>query len=249
MTLNEAIDRAKKLLALAKGNQNENELKAATAAADKIIQEFRISVAQLEADGATTEPFVRKVVRSQGRRTAWIETLLFGITAHNGCAWYLSSGRVGGFEYNDSGTLQGRKGSEGRCEYTVVGRSSDTEIVEYMLTYLVGECERIGKQNSKGKGVRFGVAYLMGLALGVKSQFETMRATARAQANKSCALVLLDKREEESRTFMNGDVEMKSAGAVHGANDSYARQQGYAAGKNINIRAGITSSSTAKLST
>src|SRR5271170_2836952 len=91
------IAKVQKLLALTGGSNNENECKAARAAADRLIQEYRLTQAQLESQGsAQTEPFARKKIHEGGRRNAWQEVILAELCAHFGGCWYFTSRREGG---------------------------------------------------------------------------------------------------------------------------------------------------------
>lgn len=245
--LAKTIDKVRKLLALSKNNTNENEVKAATSAADRLMQEHRISQAMLEAqDSSQSEPMVRKVVSEGGRRTAWREYLLAALTLHYGCAWYLSSYRYGG-----SGGRGGGKGAKGVQSYTVVGRESDVAIVEYMYVHLQNEVERLCRWHAGGRGVKYALAWMVGCAGGIAKQFDDMRAAARAQVSvvahesTSSALAILDKRGTEAKTYMSSLVGTKLASSVHGAQDYEARAHGYSEGKKVQIRQGLAEGATA----
>lgn len=233
------ITKVQGLLKLAAGSTNENEVKAATAAADRIMQEHRITQAQVEAQDSTkAEPMVSLVISEGGRRTAWREVLLQSLTNHYGSAWYLSSYRRGGEEGQ-----RGRKGSKGVQVYVVVGRESDTKIVDYMFKHLEAQTERLCKWHAGGKGVKYALAWLMGCAMGIRAQFDDMTARARAQAqgpeNTSAALVLLDKRGQEAKEHMQGKIGTRSATAISGAQDYEARNEGYGVGKKVEIKQGL----------
>src|SRR5437016_11762052 len=89
------IAKVQKLLSLGKNNSNEHEAMAALAAADRIMAEYRISAAQVEAqDASKAEPFIRKTIYEGGRRTKWREILIGALVHNYGCAWYLSSRQV-----------------------------------------------------------------------------------------------------------------------------------------------------------
>jgi hypothetical protein len=245
--LSNVIDRVRKLLSLAEGNKNENEVKAATAAADRIMQRFRISVAMLEAAGKVkTEPMIKRNVCEGGRRSAWRETLLWALCNHYGCSWYFFSKRSSATQLNVSGDLQGRKGSKGRTIYTVVGRTSDVEILSYMYSYLQGEVERLSKQNS-GMGIKWALAYMGGVAEGINAQLIAARRTMKAESvaeNTCSAMVLLDKRCEEALAVVNKecadeDGKVKVGRACAGAWDYDARRAGMEDGKKLQIKQGL----------
>lgn len=207
--LAKAIDKVKKLRALATNNQNENEIKAATAAADRIMQEFRISNAMLEAQGErVAEPMVRKDVHKGGKRSSWVERILYGLCLQYGCAWYFQHGNTPNWD----GTVKRFN------TYIVVGRTSDTEIIAYMMEYLVGEGRRLARWKNEGFGVGWSKSYLEGFGIGVQSQFTAIKEKAKEEAKvanallaavgsapttTSAALVLLDKRKDEATAHMN----------------------------------------------
>lgn len=235
--LAKAIAKVQALRALASNNANENEQARATEAADRIMQEYRISQAELEAAGSVaSEPFVKVVVSEGGRRTAWRETLLHSICDHYGACFYLSSYRSGG----DYG-VQGRRGSKGVQAYTVVGRKSDTDIIQYMFTWLEAEIMRLCRFATGGKGVKAAGGYLVGCAAGVASQFYDMRQKARvaAQASTSAAMVLLDKRGSESRAHMEKEIGTKKASVVRGVQGTQSQWEGYNDGKKIQLKDGL----------
>jgi hypothetical protein len=235
--LAKVCDKVRKLLALSGNNPNENEMRAAAAAADRLMQEYRITQAMLESEGsAQSEPFTSKVVCEAGRRTAWREVVLSALTDHYGCCWYYESYRVGG-EHS-----AGAPGSKGHAAYTVVGRKSDVDIVDYMFTWAVREVERLCRWHAGGQGVKYAMAWQMGCARGLRSQFSDMRAAARAQASAqggSTALAVLDKRQDDTRAHMNSTMHLKKGAAVHGAHDAVASSEGYSVGRKIQIRQGI----------
>jgi len=233
------IEQVRRLLALSAGSKEENEMKAAAAAADRIMQSYRITQAMLEAEsGKPLEQIVRKVVSQGGRRTAWREVLLYALCLHYGCAWYLQSNRVGG-SYG-----QGAPGSKGQQSYTVVGRESDTQIVDYMFRHLETECERLCRWHAGGRGVKYAIAWLMGCAKGIAHQFHEMGEAARRNTQSvgaSAAMVLLDKRTTEAQAHMyeNFGVRKGVAAAIHGAQDYEAQHDGYSVGKKVQIKQGL----------
>lgn len=249
--LDKMIARVKALLAMSEGNASENEAKAMRAAADRLIQEYRIDAAMLEASGnIAPEAMVNVVVSEGGRRTAWREVLLHCLTKHYGCIWYLSSYRAGGEAHT-----KGRRGSKGVQKYTVVGSESDVKIVSYMFAYLERECERLCRWHTGGQGVGAAVAFLMGCAEGIHKQFRDLAAAARAQAEVreggSTALAVLDKRAQGAEEYAKAHlgVSFGKAHAIMGGQDYASRTLGYKEGQKVQIRQGLGEggSPTAKL--
>lgn len=245
--LAKTIAKVRGLLNLSAGTKNENEMKAAATAADKLMQEHRITHAMLEAQGSVQqEPMVALVVSKGGRRTAWREVLLGALALQYGCAFYVTSYRSGG-----AGGRGGGEGAKGHQKYTVCGQKSDTEIVAYMFDHLEGEIERLCRWHTGGKGVKFAGAWLVGCASGISKQFSDMREAARqetqvvAASESTCAvLVLLDKRAEASAEYMKEIGITGKASAISGAQDWRARAEGYEVGKKVQIRQGLPASTT-----
>jgi len=226
MNFNEAVDRVKKLHSLAANNANENEQQAANAAADRIIQEFRIEQAHLEAKGeAQAEEMSSRVVSQGGRRTLWREILIGALTSQYSCVWFLSSGRLVG---------------RGYCEYTIVGRDSDIKIVDYMFTYFENLTLRLGKWHTEGRGRGYGKAWQSGFATGIAKQYLEMKARVSVQANEknaSSALVVLETRARDAKMHMNVLLggSSKKASAITGGRNWSARQDGYMEGQKVDV--------------
>jgi hypothetical protein len=233
------IAKVQKLLRLSENNSNENECKAARAAADRLLQEYRLSMADLEAQGEVrAETFARKAVGVGGRRVAWKEIILSELCAHYGGCFYFSSGRSGGY----SG-IQGRPGSKGTCSYIVVAKESDLAIIEYMFSYLCEEVDRLGRIHCKGAGIKVAVSWRSGCALGIASQFMDMRAAMRASVEteaRGCAMVLLDKRAAEAKAELTRVVpDLHTGTAITGGRDYGARSAGYTEGRKVSINQGL----------
>ncbi len=215
-----------KLQALAANNTNVHEMQAAASAADRLMQEYRISQAEIEAaDASAAEPFVSLKVSEGGRRTAWREQLLWALVAHYGCCFYFNSGRRAG---------------RGVQSYTVVGRKSDTDIVAYMFSWLEREIARLGRWHAGGRGVGYATSWLMGCAQGVRRQFDDMREAARQEASQSSAMVLLDSRCGASQTELERlKPELKTGRAVGSVSNNRGANDGYTVGKTMSIRQGL----------
>lgn len=229
--ISKVISRVIHLRKLSEGNANIHEARAAAAAADRLIQEYRLSQAELECSGKEPqEPMHKAVMHEGGRRTAWRETLARSICNHYGCSWYI-------FRSNLNRSLN----------YIVVGRQSDTEIASYMFEWLSAEIERLCKFYSKGMGVRFAKSWLDGAAEGVADTFRQRKQEMQNQPSSS-AMVLLDNRIKESNEFMRqSNPNMQSSKAIRGGSSYSARVSGYNVGKNIQIREGLSGKRNAEL--
>ena len=238
-TLSDVIAKVKKLQALAGGSKNTNEVQAATAAADKLMQEYRVTQAQLEAAGENvTDPMHSVKIHSGGRRTAWREVLLWALGSHYGCTWYMNHGRHRERHMEASGRVIVRERRS--LDYTIVGRESDCVIFEYMFDWLCSTIETLSKKMTRGQGVGYSRAWFDGAAQGVQHTFEKLEQDRRQEASTCSAMVLLDSRlleAEAHKKKMNPDL--TSVGSCGGGRDYNARLDGFAEGKKIQIVKGL----------
>jgi len=228
--MSKVIARVIHLRKLASGNTNIHEANAAAAAADKLIQEHRLSQAELEASGnAPVDPMSSVKLHEGGRRTAWRETLLWALSGHYGCSWFMNHGRS---------FASGRE--KRTCDYTIVGRESDVAVVVYMFSWLTEEIERLCRWHSGGKGTGYARAWLDGAAIGVRDTFRARAAEMKAKEATSSAMVLLDNRSKEAEKYKYATVAgLKKVGHVQGGRDFSAREHGYKVGREIQIKEGI----------
>jgi len=241
----QVVEKIRKLQALAAGSTSEGEIRNAAAAAERLIAEYRVAQVDLEIAGTpvSDDPVVKKSISASKKRVAYKEALLSALVSHYGCAWYLQSGRTGG-DYS-----QGREGSKGNCTYTLFGKTSDLAILDYMFDYLCDEIDGVGSHVCKGQGVSYANAWRLGCARGIGEQFTKMREAARQAAATSSAMVLLDKREAESKLALRSSgVKLGTCSAIRGGRDTNGYYAGKAHGSNMSIRQGMSGgSSTPKL--
>ena len=248
-SLQSVIEKVNKLRALAEGNTNLHEQEAARAAADRLIQEYRISQAELEsAQGASEndDPMVRRTIHDGGRRTNWRETILRALSAHYGIAWYMNHSRRNVWD-----NARGRYKQERTMSYVIVGRESDCEIAHYMFSWITAELERLSRWHNGGNGVGAAKSWFDGAAVGVSRQFSDLGAAMRAKLAGSAAMVLFD-REKAAEAYMNAQTafptykrgakkgQQKGAVGIGGArSDMDAFEHGYEVGKNLKIQQGL----------
>jgi hypothetical protein len=241
MDIASVIDKIKKLQALASNNANCNESYAATKAAEKLIQEHRVSQAQLEASGTIkAESFVREPVWIGGKRSSWRERIVSELASGYCAAWYIMH-------------------PDGKVAYVVCAKESDAKVLAYMFEYCTQEGERLSKQESKGQGVAFAKSFLEGYSIGLveqlkKARLEEKAAKATADALMSAigkdapttsAMVLLDTRRQEAKAYMYQQCgRMSSAGGLRGSHGNYdGREAGINAGRSVSLRKGMNGSS------
>lgn len=222
--IEKVIARIFHLRKLAENNTNLHEAQAATHAADKLIQEHRLSQAELEAQGNSfIDPMTDSVIHTGGRRTAWREVLMWALSKHYGCSWYIA-------------------GARGKTFYKVVGRESDTKILAYMFFWLTEEIERLCKTHSRGMGVAYARSWLDGAAHGVSDTLNQRKKEMQNQPT-STALVFLDRRGKEAEDYkLNMYPSMRKAALVHGGRNVEGMLKGYQTGKGIQITDGLETS-------
>ncbi len=145
MTIDQAIDKARKLLALATSD-NPNEAASAAAKAQAILERYSISVAMLEIDGdgdAPDEPIDDSRSGSEpldaGSALPTYRKVLANCVAQvNGC--YVYSRR----RAMDSGHR--------RSSIEIAGRASDVAKVRYLYAFLAKETDRLTDRDGKGMG-------------------------------------------------------------------------------------------------
>lgn len=249
------IDKVKKLRTLAGNNSCEAEVKAALLVADKLIQEYRLSESQIEAQtGVSSDPLVRLPVPNgdSKNRSSWKEYILEGLCLSYGACYYIQKG--------------------GGCNYIVCSRESDHAVIAYLFEVLCEDGKRLAKDNNPitriqnangpvemlaaieacpagiGRSARDAVgyakSYLEGFGRGVYTQL--YRAVQdQKTANTSSAMVLLSNRKEIATLFMNKEVNnLKTTSGLRGArSDGGARNAGFSAGMKANVNKGLGSGS------
>lgn len=205
------IEKIQKLLALSKGN-NMNEAMVATAIANKLIDEHRLSEAELSTD---FDPMIQddESLYVTGRVIPWKNSLACQLAKHYGCVII--------------NVLNPRSKSKRKVSnYKLVGKKSDVEVTKYMFSWLLGKCQQLSNENAKGKGHIYVSSYCMGFVSGVMSQLSTSRLQAQDGAS-SAAIVAINSRVEESMAFLRKN----KSNLKEGKSNSSARFDGEAYSK------------------
>jgi hypothetical protein len=232
--IDKVIDRVRKLLALAGNNTSSAEATVAAAMANKLIEEHRLSTADLEGkEDSFVEPIVEAddYVYQSGRINPWKANLVRVLTRFYGCAYW-----------NDcTWEITGRQVSR----YRLVGRQSDIQLVNFMYAWLSTECTRLSASEAKGRGRVFVASYCEGFVDGINIQFKASRLQAQATAT-SAAIVKIDARGEESKTAlynMHTNLRTKKSSS-YSQRDGQAFAAGQSRGKSVHLGASIGSGGT-----
>ena len=227
MSIENVIAKVQKLLALSKSS-NANEAAAAANAANKLIDQYRLSVADLSEDSAEIDPMMEDsgVVYETGRIVPWKQSLVVTLSQHYGCATFIS------LVYPT-----GRKVSR----FKLVGRKSDIAIVNYMFAYLASECARLCEKEAHGRGKVFANSYCVGFVAGIRQQLSESRKEAEKEATGT-AIVAINNRHKEASEFMNKLHKLKNAkGSNSSQIDSNAYMAGLRQGKATHLGAALNS--------
>lgn len=125
MTYDKALDRVKKLLALAEGAGSEAEAANAAEKAAALIAEYQLTEAELRlasGEDKSKEPIVDRALdpRIKSKRVAWESTIAAAVARSYGCRYYWYGGTVYFF-----------------------GRESSVQAAIYTTQYLRAEVERL----------------------------------------------------------------------------------------------------------
>jgi hypothetical protein len=185
--LSEVIDKIQKLLRLSKST-NAGEAANAAAAANRLMDQYRLSEAEMSIGSNEHDPLVEddSYVYETGKVTQWKSILVSGLAKHYGCAIF-----------NNTDHSSGRQVSR----FKLVGRKSDIQITRYMYVWLHSECQHLSNAEAKGKGRAFVGSYCAGFVSGILKQLVESRRTSEIGAN-STAIVALNSRLQEATSFM-----------------------------------------------
>lgn len=233
--ISSVIAKVQKLLSLA-NSTSANEAANATAAANKLIEEYRLSEIDIATDNSESDPMIEddSYIYETGRVIPWKNILIHVLTTHYGVA-----------HYNDTYFPEGRKVSR----FKLIGRSSDIQIVRYMFTWLTVECQRLANLQVKGQGRITVASYCEGFVTGISIQLLASRKEVQQTAT-SAAIIKLDARLQESNTFMynqHSDIK-KVKYQTKSRLDSQAFGAGQQQGRNIHLGSALGTSKTKLLS-
>lgn len=229
MSVSAIIEKVQKLLALSQSS-NANEAAAAAAAANKLIDQHRLSEADLEVRGQAEEPVEEDqgYIYESGKITRWKSTLAIRLAKHYGV--YL---------WNDTDFSGGRQVSR----YRLVGRKSDITVTKYMYNWLELECNRLCNLYAKGQGRVYAASFCIGFVDGVSEQLGVSRKEMEKTVSSE-AMIKLNAREELGRAFAHQLHKLKTTKSTsHARINHQAFAEGLTSGKNVHLGSSLTSGS------
>ncbi len=238
------IEKIQKLLKLAEcKGAGVGEAANAAAAAQKLMTEYRISVADIGEAPGTEEQINNNYSIFQGERIIhWRSQLATSVCAANGCKMY--------YNYSNAGFRNGRAVKE--VQFRVVGRDSDIQIVDYFFKYLCNEIERLAAFEmafNRGRGKSWSDSFKKGAAVEVSRRLleANQQAKRAASQNNSTALVKLDQRDADVQRWMRNNLNLRAATTKSSLKDSGAFNRGREAGSKIQLNKGMGSGKGPKL--
>jgi len=227
--LQKIMDRIRKLQALATST-NVHEAANAAAKASALLDQYRLSQADINLSGTTVEtqrkPDVTSVneVYQAGRIIPWKVRLLGVLASHYSC-------RVIHWKGHRTNN------------YTLVGVVEDVDIVRFMFTWLLLDVQNICNLEMKGRGHVACFSYCEGAVSGIATQLSRQREIMRTEAVKSgqsMALMVLDQRQtyvdsEKNRIIAPYAGRSKALPASKSRFDAWAFQRGQVTGENLHL--------------
>ena len=215
--LQRVIAKVQKLYDLA-ASTNEHEAAAAIAAAEQLLQQYRLTQADLE---SCDEPELavedNDPLEQGGRIPVWKQMLLQSLASHYGCAIWIAR------EY----------GNHHISYFRVVGLPSDTQIMRLQYDRIKGQVDRLAE--FKGGGRSYLDSYRKGLVATVQKRLIATRKQVEQTATTR-AIVKLDERGMEANRKvreLHPDIKETSGPTVRVQIDAY--HEGRADGHQINF--------------
>lgn len=212
MSLTDIKERVCKLLALS-NSSNENEAAVALAMAQKIILEYKLSIAECLAAGeyVAEEQIIRDgtPLITTGRIAQWQSSLCGVLARSNDCKILLYKG----------------------LGIVIFGRPSDIQNVRTMLSFCIGQ---LWKLSPKGRGKVYSDSWYLGAISTMDSRLKEMRAKA-IETVTTFGLVKLNEQTAKVDTFIK-ETEKTKAGIPSSAKfDGSAYFQGRQDGHKVNL--------------
>lgn len=227
MEIKAVIEKVQKLLSLSKSD-NIHEATAAARQANRLIDQHRLTMADLETETQVIEDPLEEdseYIYTSGKVTPWKIILLNNLAHHYGL-----------YHYNSGTWETGRKISR----FKLIGRRSDIAVARYMFAWLVATCQRLANLEAKGKGRVFVSSYCEGFVQGVNVQMAASREELKKQATSS-AIVKIDNRGLDARSHAYKVVKglYEKQGSSARRLDPNAYTAGKERGKNVHLGASL----------
>ena len=187
--LSDIVHRVKKLYDLSRSTTSQNEASVAIRAAEKLLQEHRLSLAEIENHDASNleQPSEDGERLDPGLRIAsWKKYLLSTLCRHYGCTSYVGwvSGIQGGF-----------------WALRIIGCPTDVELCKLQYGHIKQQIDQLTAANASGRGRSYCDSYRKGMISAFGKYLESTRIQVRKAATTT-ALVRLDQKAAEAKQKM-----------------------------------------------
>lgn len=221
----QVLSKVKDLLSLSDGNTNVNEAAAAYKAAQRLLSQHRLTMADVY---ASAEKEARELI-TQGdkplytgtRAITWRGSLAKGICNANGCDVYWDGVFIDG---------------DWKRQLVVVGRPSDIEVVTYLYHAVASQIEAMcsaAMLANRGGGKTFSNNFKLGAVNTVSSRLREAAEEVEEEYQGTKALVLVKKDNEELKLAMS-KLKLRKR-KVASRYDRSGYKQGQAAGRRVNL--------------
>lgn len=227
MNIDDVIAKVRRLYALAESSSSEHEAGAAIAAAERLIQSYRLSAADLESGTQATAVLEEEPLDHLSSRPAtWLRALTAGLAAHYGCATFREPLYGSTFEAHPK--LVGWRSR-------VAGRPDDVRLFRLQYDRIKAQIERLAVANCKGRGRSYADSYRKGLVTTVRQRLQDARTEARATATTQ-AIVRVDARADEAKSAVEAECPgIKTTNLKSEVTNGAAYQRGREDGQHIHL--------------
>ena len=195
--LQKIISRVNQLRAISRSTHSKAEAETTLALAAKLIAEYQLSEAQIEAEtGKTDDPIdleSEHIIYESGRITPWKSELSVGIAKLNGL-----------FIYN--ALVRGVESHRKRTRYRIIGKKSNIAIAMYMWQYLLDEISQLVNDYVPG-GKKRGVnpekeSWCLGCVRGFLDKMNREKQQAMQQATSTAMVLVSNQAKEAEEAFL-----------------------------------------------
>lgn len=244
MSTNPIVAKIIKILALAEDQKGTSEGEVAARLAARMMRDHAISIADLQDVSTDSDPLMESAI-DVGRVT-WRASLAWALAEHCNCAalraTVTTSVRV--VETGDGLYRAKRVGSQ-TASMRLFGHKTDIEVCQYLYDICERQVEEACKKWKKDRG---GASYSEGQAFreaavtGLNAKLHSIRR-AESSGDSDAGTAIMVRRKEEAAVFMRSVVTTigRYRGGSTGSYD--AKAAGFAAGKEISLRAGVRENS------
>ena len=227
------VSRVQKLLSLSRNNNNVNEASAAASAAQKLIDQYNLDMAQIAVDNGGDRISDEEITRDHeplynGRNSiSWKSSLADAVSRSNNCRVFLSGGTI-----------------------NIVGKQTPVALTRFLYSYVQSEIERLSAaamQINSGAGKSYSNNFKLGAVTAVRDNLKQSQATVQAKYSGSQAMVIINNESREVDSWLNGNMRLRTKANVQTKNNNNARSDGYSAGSTINLKTAGLNAAGAKL--